>query len=131
MKWCLPVALLLLASGCASDKPARRDKSMDSRVEQLEQRNRELQEELRKKEAQVEQAFVTSTQAENSAGLQGLGCAAVMPAKAASRAAPRSGEIHGKVSLRNRSFRMTANYSQPRTVGNHRVMQGNCQVVSP
>jgi hypothetical protein len=132
VKWCLPVALLLLASGCSSGKSAERGgSSLEARAEQLEERNRALREELRQKEAQVEQAFAASTQAENAAGLQGLGCAAVMPAKGAPRGMPRSGEVHGKVALRNQSYRMTVNYSQPRTVGNQRVVQGNCQVVSP
>ncbi len=134
LKWCLPVALLLLASGCSSGKSAQRgsgDKSLDARIAQLEERNRALREELRQKEAQVEQAFAMTTQAENAAGLQGLGCAAVMPAKGAPRGMPRSGEVYGKVALRNQSYRMTVSYSQPRTVGSQKVVQGNCRVVSP
>jgi hypothetical protein len=131
LKWCLPVALVLLASGCSSGKSARGGNSLEARAEQLEERNRALQEELRQKDAQVEQAFAASTQAENAAGLQGLGCAAVMPAKAAPRGMPRSGEVHGKVALHNQSYRMTVSYSQPRTVGNQKVVQGNCRVVSP
>lgn len=131
MKWCVPVALLLMASGCSSGKSARGGTSLEARAEQLEERNRALREELRQKEAQVEQAFAASTQAENAAGLQGLGCVAVMSAKSPARAMPRSGEVHGKVALHNQSYRMTVNYSQPRTVGNQRVAQGNCRVVSP
>lgn len=130
-KWCLPVALLLLASGCSSDKGARRgDPSAEARIVELEERNRALKEELRQKEAQIEQAFAQTTQAENAAGMQGLGCAAVVPAKAAPRGLPRSGD-HARLSLRNKSYRMTVNFSQPRTTGGWKVAQGNCQMVSP
>jgi hypothetical protein len=131
LKWCLPVAVLLLASGCSSDRSAQRgDGSLEARAQQLEERNRALREELRQKEAQIEQSFAAATQAENAAGLQGLGCAAVMPARGAPRGMPRSGEVHGRVALRNKSYQMRVNFSQPRTAGNQRVAQGNCQVVS-
>jgi hypothetical protein len=129
--WCLPAALLLLASGCSSDKGARRgNPSAEARIPELEERNRALKEELRQKEAQIEQSFAATTQAENAAGLQGLGCAAVMPAKAAPQGLPRSGD-HARLSLRNKSYRMTASFSQARTTGGWRVAQGNCQMVSP
>jgi hypothetical protein len=132
LKWYVPAALLLLASGCSSGRPAQRgDGALEARAAQLEERNRALREELRQTEAQIEQSFAAATQAESAAGLRGLGCAAVMPAKGAPRGLPRSGEVHGKVALRNQSYRMTVNYSQPRTVGNQRVAQGTCRVSSP
>ncbi|MBN1207126.1 MAG: hypothetical protein JXB05_19730 [Myxococcaceae bacterium] len=131
-RWCLPVALLLLASGCSSGNASRRGgSSLDARAEELEGRNQALREELRQKEAQVEQAFASATQAENAAGLQGLGCAAVMPTKAAPKGMPRSGDVHGRLGLSHKSYRMTATFSPARTAGGWRVAQGSCRVASP
>jgi hypothetical protein len=126
------VALLLLASGCSSDNASRRGGSaVDARSEELEARNQALREELRQKEAQIEQSFRSATQAESAAGLQGLGCAAVMPAKAAPKGLPRSGDVHARLGLAHKSYRMTATFSPARTAGGWRVAQGNCQVASP
>lgn len=131
-KWCLPLAMLLLTSGCSSGNASRRGgTSLEARAEQLEESNRALQEQIRQKEAQIEQAFASVTQAENTAGLQGLGCAVVMPAKAAPKGVPRSGEIHARLGLTHQSYRMTATFSSPRATGGWRVAQGNCTVVSP
>ncbi len=126
------MALLLLASGCSSGRASKRgDTSLEARAEELEERNRALREQIRQKEAQIEQAFALATQAENAAGLQGLGCAAVMPAKAAPKGMPRSGEIHARLGLTHQSYRMTANFSSPRATGGWRVAQGTCRVSSP
>ncbi|MFL5345948.1 MAG: hypothetical protein ACJ8AT_14250 [Hyalangium sp.] len=131
-KWCLPVALLLLASGCSSGSAATRGgSSPDARADELEEHNRALQAELSQKNAQVEQAFASATRAENAAGLQNLGCAGVMPAKAPPKGLPRSGEVHGKLGLAHQSYKMTATFSPPRAAGNWRVVQGNCRVTSP
>jgi len=128
----LPIALLLAAAGCSSGNASRRGgSSLEARAEELEERNRALREELRQKEAQVEQAFASATQAENAAGLQGLGCTAVMPAKAAPKGMPRSGEVHARLGLAHQSYRMTASFSSPRATGHWRVVQGNCKVASP
>jgi hypothetical protein len=131
-KWCLPWALLLVASGCSSGSASKRGgTSLEARAEELEERNRALREELHQKEAQVEQAFASATQAENAAGLQNLGCTAVMPAKAAPKGLPRSGEVHARLGLTHQSYRMTAAFSSPRATGNWRVAQGTCKVASP
>jgi hypothetical protein len=131
-KWCLPLALLLLASGCSSGKGSRRGgSSLEARAEELEESNRALREQIRQKEAQVEQAFASATQAESAAGLQGLGCVAVMPAKAAPKGMPRSGDVHARLGLTHKSYRMTAAFSSPRTAGGWRVAQGTCTVASP
>ena len=131
-KGCLPWALLLVVSGCSSGNASRRGgSSLEARAEELEERNRALREELRQKDAQVEQAFASATQAENAAGLQNLGCTAVMPAKAAPKGMPRSGEVHARLGVTHQSYRMTATFSAPRTTGPWRVAQGNCRVASP
>lgn len=131
-RWFLPVAVLLLASGCSSGKSSRRGgTSLEARAEALEERNQALQAELRQKEAQIDQTFVAATQAENAAGLQGLGCAAVMPAKGAPQGMPRSGEVHSRLNLSRQSYRMTVNFSPGRTSGGWRVAQGTCRVSSP
>ena len=131
-KWCLPVALLLLASGCSSGKASTRGGgSLDDRASALEEQNRALQAELSQKNAQVEQAFAAATQAENAAGLQNLGCVGVMPAKGAPRGIPSSGNVHARLGLAHQSYRMTATFSPPRAAGNWRVVQGNCRVTSP
>ncbi|WP_224364072.1 hypothetical protein [Hyalangium versicolor] len=130
-KWYLPVALLLLASGCSSGKASTRGGSLDARADALEESNRALEQQLNQKNAQVEQAFAAATQAENAAGLQGLGCVGVMPAKNPPKGMPRSGDVHGKVTTAHQSYRMTATYSAPRAVGGWRVAQGNCRVTSP
>lgn len=131
-KWCLPVALLVLATGCSSGNASRRgDGSLEARAQQLEESNRALRDQLNQKNAQVEQAFSSATQAENAAGIQGLGCAGVMPAKNPPKGMPRSGDVHTKLGLSHQSYRMTATYSAPRASGNWRVAQGNCRVTSP
>jgi Tfp pilus assembly protein FimV len=131
-KWCLPVALLVLATGCSSGKASRRGGgSLEARAQELEESNRALQEQLNQKNAQVEQAFASATQAENAAGLQGLGCAGVMPAKSPPKGMPRAGDVHGRLGLSHQSYRMTATWSAPRAAGSWRVAQGNCRVASP
>lgn len=125
------MVLALLATGCSSGKSARGGNSLESRAVALEERNRELQAQLRQKEAQIEQSFAAATQAENAAGLQGLGCAGVLPVQGGPRGLPRSGEVHARLGLRNKSYRMTASFSPARTVGGWRVAQGQCQVSSP
>jgi hypothetical protein len=130
-KWYLPVALLLVASGCSSGNASRRGASLEERAEALEVSNRALQEQIRQKEAQVDQAFASATQAENAAGLQGLGCAGVMPAKAAPKGLPRSGDVHARLGLSHQSYKMTATFTPARTQGGWRVAQGNCRVSSP
>lgn len=131
-KWCLPVALLLLASGCSSGKASTRGgSSLEARADELEEHNRALQAELSQKNAQVEQAFASATQAENAAGLQNLGCVGVMPAKGAPKGLPRSGEVHAKLGLTHQSYKMTATFAAPRATGNWRVVQGTCRVTSP
>ena len=131
-KWCLPVALLLVASGCSSGNASRRGGgSLEARAEELEASNRALQEQIRQRKAQDEQAVAAATQAENAAGLQNLGCAAVMPAKTAPKGLPRSGEVHARLGVTHQSYRMTATFSTPRNQGSWRVAQGTCKVASP
>jgi hypothetical protein len=130
LKWCLPAALLL-ASACSSGNSSRRGTSLEDRAQQLEESNKALQAELFQKNAQVEQAFASATQAENTTGLQGLGCAGVMPAKATPKGMPRSGEVHARLGLAHQSYKMTATFPPPRAAGNWRVSQGSCRVTSP
>ena len=130
-KWCLPAALLVLAAGCSSGNSARRGTSLEDHADQLEEENRALQVALSQKNAQVEQAFATATQAESAAGLQGLGCAGVMSAKAPPKGMPRSGDVHARLGLAHQSYRMTATFAAPRAVGNWRVAQGTCRESSP
>ena len=126
------MALLLVASGCSSGNASRRGGgSLEARAEELEENNRALREQIRQKDAEVEQAFAAATQAENAAGMQNLGCAAVMPAKAAPKGLPRSGEVHARLGVAHQSYRMTATFSAPRNAGNWRVAQGTCKVASP
>lgn len=131
-KWGGAVALLLVAAGCSSGNASRRGgASLEARAEELEQSNQALREQLRQKDAQVEQSFASATQAENAAGLQNLGCTAVMSAKAAPKGMPRSGEVHARLGLTHQSYRMTATFSSPRNTGSWRVAQGTCKVASP
>jgi hypothetical protein len=126
------MTLLLVASGCSSGNASRRGgSSLEARAEELEESNRALREQLRQKDVEVEQAFASATQAENAAGLQNLGCMAVMPAKAAPKGLPRSGEVHARLGLTHQSYRMTATFSSPRAAGNWRMAQGTCRVASP
>lgn len=127
-----PMALLLVAAGCSSGNASRRGGgSLEARGDELEQSNQALREQLRQKDAQVEQAFAAATQAENAAGLQNLGCTAVMPAKAAPKGLPRSGDVHARLGLAHQSYRMTATFPAPKNSGNWRVAQGTCKVASP
>lgn len=126
------MAILLVAAGCSSGNASRRGGgSLEARAEELEQSNQALREQLRQKDAQVEQSFASATQAENAAGLQNLGCTAVMPAKAAPKGMPRSGEVHARLGLTHQSYRMMATFSSPRNTGNWRMAPGTCTVASP
>ncbi|MCP3142813.1 hypothetical protein [Pyxidicoccus xibeiensis] len=126
----LLAALTLLAAGCASDSGAKRgaDAPTDARAQDLEARNQELREELRRKQAEIEQAFSATTQAENAAGLRGLDCAGVMSASAPARGMPRSGSVHSRLKLQHRAFQLAPGFSAARTTGGWKVSPGNCQV---
>ncbi|MBZ4421779.1 hypothetical protein [Myxococcus sp. RHSTA-1-4] len=126
----LLAALLLLAAGCASESGAKRGggTEADARVQELEARNQELREELRRKEAEIEQSFAATTQAEASAGLRGLDCAGVTSASAPARGMPRSGSVHSKLKLNHRAFQLAPSFSSARSTGGWKVSQGNCQV---
>jgi hypothetical protein len=124
----LLAALLLLAAGCASESGAKRGGGTDARVQELEARNQELREELRRKEAQLEQSFSATTQAEAAAGLRGLDCAGVMSASAPARGMPRSGTVHSKLKLNRRAFQLAPSFSTARNAGGWKVSPGTCQV---
>ncbi len=131
----LLAALLLLAAGCASESGAKRGGSAgntapDARVRELEARNQELREQLRRKEAEIEQSFSAATQAEAAAGLRGLDCAGVTPASAPARGMPRSGTVHSRLKLQRRAFQLSPSFSAARSTGGWKVSQGNCQVSS-
>lgn len=119
--------MLLLAAGCASESGATRGGS-DARVQELEARNQELREELRRRQAEIEQSFATTTQAESSAGLRGLDCAGVTAASAPAKGMPRSGTVHSKVKLSHGAYQMTPTYSASRSAGGWKVSPANCQV---
>ncbi|MCY1020617.1 hypothetical protein [Pyxidicoccus sp. MSG2] len=125
----LLAALLLLAAGCASESGATRGgNTSDAAVQELEARNQALREELRRKQAEIEQSFAATTQAEAAAGLRGLDCAGVTAASAPAKGMPRSGTVHSKVKLSHRAFQMTPSFSAARTNGGWKVSPGNCQV---
>lgn len=125
----LLAALLLLAAGCASESGATRGGgAADPRVQELEARNQALREELRRKQAEIEQSFSTTTQAEATAGLRGLECAGVTAASTPAKGMPRSGTVHSRVKLSHRAFQMTPSYSSARNAGGWKVSPGNCQV---
>jgi hypothetical protein len=124
------LAALLLAAGCASDGGATRGGGSDARVQELEARNQELREELRRKQAEIEQAFSSTTQAEAAAGLGGLECAGVTPASTPAKGMPRSGTVHSRVKLSHGAFQMTPAFSAARTTNGWKVSPGNCQVAS-
>lgn len=125
----LLAALLLLAAGCASESGAKRGGgTTDARVQELEARNQQLREELRGKEAQIEQSFAAATQAEAAAGLRGLDCAGVTPANAPARGMPRSGSVHSRLKLNRRAFQLAPSFSGARGTGGWRVSPGTCQV---
>ncbi|NMO20883.1 hypothetical protein HPC49_36705 [Pyxidicoccus fallax] len=125
------LAALLLATGCASESGAKRGGgSSDARVQELEARNAELREELRRKEAEIEQSFAATTQAEAAAGLRSLDCAGVTPASSPARGMPRSGAVHSKLKLNHRALQLAPSFSGARTTGGWKVSPGNCQVSS-
>lgn len=125
----LLAALLLLAAGCASESGATRGGgSADSRVQEMEARNQALREELRRKQAEIEQSFSATTQAEDAAGLRGLECAGVTPASTPAKGMPRSGTVHSRVRLSHGAFQMTPSFSAARNAGGWKVSSGNCQV---
>jgi hypothetical protein len=125
----LLAALLLLAAGCASESGATRGgTSSDARVQELEARNQELREELRRKQTEIEQSFTTTTQAEATAGLRGLDCAGVTAASAPAKGMPRSGTVHSQVKLSHRAYQMTPSFSAARNAGGWKVSPGSCQV---
>lgn len=130
----LLVALLLLAAGCASESGAKRggnkasDPAAGARVQELEARNQELREQLRRKEAEIEQSFSATTQAEASAGLRGLDCAGVTPASSPAAGMPRSGTVHSRLKLSRRAFQLAPSFSSARNSGGWRVSPGTCQL---
>ena len=129
----LAALLLLLAAGCASERGAKRggntsDPAMNARVQELEARNQELREQLRRKEAEIEQSFSATTQAESAAGLRGLDCAGVTPASSPASGMPRSGSVHSRLKLSRRAFQMAVNFSSARNTGGWRVSPGTCQL---
>ncbi|HZI16432.1 MAG TPA: hypothetical protein VE153_39065 [Myxococcus sp.] len=129
----LLAALLLLAAGCASESSAKRggnasNPAMDARVQELEARNQELREQLRRKEAEIEQSFSATTQAESAAGLRGLDCAGVTPAGSPAQGMPRSGTVHSRLKLARRAFQLAPNFSSARNSGGWRVSPGTCQL---
>lgn len=130
------MALLLLAAGCASESSAKKrggnasNPAMDARVQELEARNQELREQLRRKEAEIEQSFSATTQAESAAGLRGLDCAGVTPAASPAPGLPRSGTVHSRLKLSRRAFQLAPTFSSARNTGGWRVSPGTCQVSS-
>ncbi|PTL81910.1 hypothetical protein DAT35_19005 [Vitiosangium sp. GDMCC 1.1324] len=128
----MPV-LALCAAGCASGRGASRSSgsSTEQRVEALEARNQELQAELSRKTAELQQSFQVMAQAEGAAGLNNLACVGVAPANAQVQGLPRSGAVHAQFSVRGQPNRMTVTYSAPRTAGGWRLSQGSCKVVRP
>ncbi|MFP2931604.1 hypothetical protein ACLESO_41750, partial [Pyxidicoccus sp. 3LG] len=124
------LAALLLAAGCASESGAKRggDSGSEQRAQELEARNQQLREELRRKEAEIEQAFTAATQAENASGLRGLDCAGVMAASAPARGMPRSGSVHSRLKLQHRALQLAPSFSAARSTGGWKVSPGNCQV---
>jgi hypothetical protein len=128
-------ALAVLATACGSSSKARRpptanEQAAEGKLAQVEARNRELEAQLRQKEAAIESSFHQTTQAEQSAGLVNLGCAGATPAAAPAPGMPRSGAPHLQLGLSRKAFRMQPSFSATRNVGGWRVSQANCQVVS-
>ncbi|MBU8896068.1 hypothetical protein KRR26_10655 [Corallococcus sp. M34] len=130
------LCVLLATVGCASRSAGRNpnmasDASMEKRADALEERNQQLREELRRKEAEVEQSFAAVTRAEDAAQLGSLGCAGATPSASPARGLPRSGAVHAKLALQRQSYRVTTSFTPARTVGTWKVSQGTCQVASP
>jgi hypothetical protein len=133
--WCLCVLVLGLA-GCASKRRSARastpsDPAAEQQAAEMEAKTQELRAELSRKRSELQQSFSAATEAENAAGLRGLGCALVSPAAAAAPVLPRPGSTHAQFTLRRQPYRMTAAFSTPRTTGGWRVVQGTCTVVTP
>jgi hypothetical protein len=127
-------ALAVLATACGSSSKSRRaptadEKAAEGKLAQVEAKNRELEAQLRQKQAAIESAFDQTTQAERSAGLVNLGCAGVTPAAAPAPGMPRSGVPHMQLGLSRKAYRMQPSFSGSRNVGGWRVSQGTCQVV--
>jgi hypothetical protein len=104
---------------------------VEQRTAELEARNEEARAEFQRKQAELRQAFSTATQAEDAAGLRGLGCTGVTPAAAPAQGLPRSGATQSRFTLRQQPYRVTATFAAPRTASGWRVSQGTCKVVSP
>lgn len=133
-RWCLWPALALYAAGCASGRSASRsssDPAAEQRIAEIEARNKELQAELSRKTAELQQSFQAMSQAESAAGLNNLGCVGVSPANAQVQGLPRSGAVHAQFQLRGQLYRMTTTFAAPRTAGAWRLSQGTCKVVGP
>ena len=120
--------LALCVAGCASDKGASRGSSTEQRAQELEARNAQMQEDIRRQEAELQRSFQALTQAEAAAGLNNLACVGVAPASAQVPGLPRSGAVHAQFQVRGQAYRMTATFSAPRNAGGWRLSQGTCRV---
>ena len=123
--------LALCAVGCASGRGGRSSSATERRLEELEARNEAMQQELSRKQVELNQSFQALAQAEAAAGLNNLGCIGVAPANAQVQGMPRSGAVHAQFVLRSQPHRMTISFAPPRTSGPWRISQGTCTVVQP
>jgi len=133
---CSLCVLVLAMAGCAPKRRASRpsaptDPAAEQQAQDMEARTEALRAELSRKRSELAQSFSAATEAENAAGLRGLGCAVVSPAAAAAPALPRPGSTHAQFTLRRQPYRLTAAFSTPRSTGGWRVAQGTCTVVTP
>ena len=132
-RWYWWPVLALCAAGCASSRGGRSSSgsATERHANELEGRNAAMQQELNRKQAELQQAFQALVQAEGAAGLNNLGCVGVSPANGQLQGLPRSGAVHAQFLLRGQSHRMTATFAAPRTSGPWRLSQGTCTVVKP
>ena len=101
---------------------------MERRTAELEARNGELRAEVERQRAALLQSFPEVSQAESTAGLNGLACVGVSPASAPVPGLPQSGAVYGRFGLRGQPYRQTATFAAPRTSGGWRLSQGTCRV---
>ncbi|HEX8820579.1 MAG TPA: hypothetical protein VF794_11685 [Archangium sp.] len=132
-RWYWGPVLALCVAGCASNRGARASSgsATERRADELEARNAAMQQELNRKQAELQQSFQALAQAEGAAGLNNLGCVGVSPANAQLQGLPRSGAVHAQFLLRGQPYRMTATFTAPRTSGPWRLSKGTCIVVKP
>jgi len=123
--------LALCAAGCASGRGGRSGSATQRRLEDLEARNAAMQQELSRKQVELNQSFQALSQAEAAAGLNNLGCVGVAAATGQVQGLPRSGAVHAQFDLRGQPHRMTITFAPPRASGPWRLSQGTCTVVKP